>query len=232
MARARNLKPAFFKNDDLAQCEHGARLLFAGLWTIADREGRLEDRPIRIKGELFPYETCGVAPWLDQLAKFGFITRYEVAGRKYIQVNNFSRHQNPHVHEPASTIPPPDEHSVSTVPAPDSSNRESVIGNQDSGISNRESGDGRAAKFVPPTVDEVAEYCRERKNKVDPQRFVDFYASKGWCVGKNKMKDWKAAIRGAWESDAARAPTKATGDPRGNIAVVADYIAREAGTDG
>ena len=54
--------------------------------------------------------------------------------------------------------------------------------------------------FVPPTVDEVKAYCDERNNKVDPDRFVDFYSSKGWMIGKNKMKDWKAAVR-TWEKD-------------------------------
>ena len=52
--------------------------------------------------------------------------------------------------------------------------------------------------FVPPTVDEVKAYCQERNNKVDPQKFVDFYECKGWMVGKNHMKDWKAAVR-TWE---------------------------------
>lgn len=52
--------------------------------------------------------------------------------------------------------------------------------------------------FAPPTVDEVRAYCQERGNTIDPQRFVDFYESKGWFVGKNKMKDWKAAVRN-WE---------------------------------
>lgn len=56
----------------------------------------------------------------------------------------------------------------------------------------------RAACFTPPTVDEVKSYCMERKNRVDPERFVDFYASKGWLVGKTKMKDWRAAVR-SWE---------------------------------
>jgi hypothetical protein len=55
-------------------------------------------------------------------------------------------------------------------------------------------------RFAPPTVAEVAEYCRERQNTVDPQTFVDFYASKGWMVGKNPMKDWKACVR-TWERD-------------------------------
>ena len=54
------------------------------------------------------------------------------------------------------------------------------------------------ARFTPPTVQEVTVYCRERGNKVDAQRFVDFYASKGWRVGNQPMKDWKAAVR-TWE---------------------------------
>jgi Mg-chelatase subunit ChlI len=52
--------------------------------------------------------------------------------------------------------------------------------------------------FVKPTVEEVREYCLERKNNVDPERFVNFYESKDWFVGKNKMKDWRAAVR-TWE---------------------------------
>ncbi len=52
--------------------------------------------------------------------------------------------------------------------------------------------------FSTPTVDDVRAYCLERNNKVDPQSFVDFYESKGWMIGKNKIKDWKAAVR-TWE---------------------------------
>jgi len=53
-------------------------------------------------------------------------------------------------------------------------------------------------RFVPPTVGEVIAYCVERGNDIDAQQFIDFYASKGWMVGKNKMTDWKAAVR-TWE---------------------------------
>lgn len=63
------------------------------------------------------------------------------------------------------------------------------------------------ARFTPPSVDDVATYCRERRNGVDPQRFVDFYASKGWKVGNQVMRDWKAAVR-TWESrDGPKKPT-------------------------
>lgn len=52
--------------------------------------------------------------------------------------------------------------------------------------------------FSPPNLEEVKEYCSERQNKVDAEKFINFYEAKGWMVGKNKMKDWKAAIR-TWE---------------------------------
>lgn len=55
-------------------------------------------------------------------------------------------------------------------------------------------------RFVPPTIEEVMEYCQERQNNVDAQRFIDYYTSNGWYVGKNKMKDWKAAVR-TWENN-------------------------------
>lgn len=53
-------------------------------------------------------------------------------------------------------------------------------------------------RFIKPTVDEVKAYCEERKNNVDAERFVDYYTANGWKVGKNQMKDWKAAVR-TWE---------------------------------
>lgn len=108
MARARNLKPGFFTNEDLAECSPWARLCFAGLWTLADREGRLEDRPKRIKGQLFAFDSVEVEPLLAELEKHHFILRYQARdGRGLIQVVEFSKHQNPHHREPESDLPPP-----------------------------------------------------------------------------------------------------------------------------
>mgnify|MGYP001383839910 CR=1 FL=1 len=56
----------------------------------------------------------------------------------------------------------------------------------------------KARRFIPPSVEEVEQYCIERSNNIDAQSFIDFYESKGWMIGKNKMKDWKAAVR-TWE---------------------------------
>ena len=65
----------------------------------------------------------------------------------------------------------------------------------------------RQKKFVPPTVEEVEAYCLERKNKVDAAYFVDHYTSNGWKVGKQNMKDWKAAVR-TWEKNGYNQPSK------------------------
>jgi hypothetical protein len=117
--RARNIKPGFFENEELAECDPLARILFAGLWCMADREGRLEDRPKRIKAKILPYDDCDVSDLLEQLNQSGFILRYESGGAKYIQILNFSKHQNPHCKEATSTIPAPEEHSTGTVQVPE-----------------------------------------------------------------------------------------------------------------
>ncbi|EPG7575962.1 hypothetical protein M0K77_000298 [Providencia rettgeri] len=105
MARARNIKPGFFTNDDLAECEPLARILFVGLWTVADREGRLEDKPRKIKAMVLPYDDVDCDKLLEQLHGKNFITRYVVDGNEFIQINNWKKHQNPHMKEAASEIP-------------------------------------------------------------------------------------------------------------------------------
>jgi hypothetical protein len=112
--RARNLKPGFFKNEILGALQPIARLLYEGLWCLADREGRLEDRPTRIKVEVLPYDDCNVDTLLIELTKFKFINRYSVNGDNYIEILNFKKHQNPHIKEGESIIPTPVEHKTNT----------------------------------------------------------------------------------------------------------------------
>lgn len=109
MARARNIKPGFFTNDDLVELPFEARLLFIGLWTIADRAGRLLDRPKKIKMDIFPGDNVDCEAMLEMLKDKGFVRRYEAEGIKAIQVVNWAKHQNPHIKEAPSTIPEPHE---------------------------------------------------------------------------------------------------------------------------
>ncbi len=105
MARARNIKPGFFKNEILAEMSAFDRLLFIGLWCLADREGRVEDRPKRIKMELFPCDTYDVDVGIEELRRSGFVTRYDIAGKKTISIVNFLIHQTPHGTEKDSDLP-------------------------------------------------------------------------------------------------------------------------------
>ncbi len=106
MARGRQLKPAFFTDGDMCEMSPLARLLFAGLWCLADREGRLEDKPKDIKIQILPGDDVDTDELLNELAQ-KFITRYEVEGRRYIQIHNFNKHQTPHKNEAESTLPQP-----------------------------------------------------------------------------------------------------------------------------
>ena len=114
MARLRTIKPSFFTNEDLVTVDPLGRLLFIGLWCWADREGRLEDRPARLKIQIMPADDCDVVDLLDQLERTGFIARYEVEGARYIHVVNFHKHQRPHVKESPSELPAPPNVVLST----------------------------------------------------------------------------------------------------------------------
>lgn len=172
MARTRNIKPAFFDNDILGSLEPLTRLLFIGLWCIADREGRLEDRPRRIKKTLLGYddvtaeETCRM---LQQLADAGFIIRYEIDGVGYIQVSKFSKHQNPNIKEKDSEIPPPPGFEAITSEK-----------------------NGTSIGQAPCKNDEIAgnETPEEVKPNLQEQRFNTFWQA--YPLKKAKQAAWKA----------------------------------------
>lgn len=119
--RSRNLKPSIFTNEFLAVADPLYTLIFEGLWCLADREGRLEDRPAKIHMAINPGRsfdgTDGALKWLESN---GFIARYESGNIRCIQIINFTKHQNPHQKEAPSKLP---EHQTSPVLAPDTSDK-------------------------------------------------------------------------------------------------------------
>ena len=118
MPRIRSVKPEFFSSVPVGNCSPTSRLLFVALWCYADDEGRSVDDARIIRAFAFPLDdailSTDVDRMLNELQTAGLVTRYEVQGRKYLSINNFSEHQHPkkklHSKLPApgkATIPPP-----------------------------------------------------------------------------------------------------------------------------
>jgi len=101
MARSRNIKPAFFHNEELAELSPITRLAFIGMWTIADYKGYLEYRTKRLKVQILPYDDANMEQIVNDLEKARLIRIYSVDGRRYIHIDKFEKHQNPHKNERA-----------------------------------------------------------------------------------------------------------------------------------
>jgi hypothetical protein len=112
MPRIRYLKPEFFSDEDLSELPFETRLTFAGLWCFADKAGRLEDRPKFLKAMIFPYDKVDIEKQLSSLSNgkhengIPFIHRYEIEGKRFIQILTWEKHQKPHHTEAESKIPP------------------------------------------------------------------------------------------------------------------------------
>ena len=146
--------------------------------------------------ELFPADDVDIDAGLQALHDSGFILRYLCNGIKYCQVIAWAKHQNPHCKEVESTIPAQCEHGTSTVPAPEVPTPAVLI--PDSLIPDSRRKVKSVGAFAPPALTEVSAYCAERGKLVNPQQWLDHYTANGWKVGRNPMKDWKAAVR-QWE---------------------------------
>lgn len=183
MARARNIKPALFANEILGAADPLYTLAFQGLWLLADRDGRLEDRPLRIKGQTFPYrDNLDMDAMLDWLQEQGFVLRYEVAGKRYIEVINFKRHQRPHPNENPSEIPGPE------CAGPSSGN----IGRTSENLGSTQAD---SLLLIPDSLKLIPEdtHCSPSASTADPNSFAEFWQDYPRKVAKPQaLKAWKA----------------------------------------
>ena len=105
--RKRLISPEFFQHDGLGSCSLRARLLFVGLWTLCDREGRMRWNSLVVHGQLFPFEReADLDAAVDELARIGSVRLYKVGGREYLEIPSWLDHQRPHPKEIASSHPP------------------------------------------------------------------------------------------------------------------------------
>lgn len=199
MPRARNIKPSLFKNEILGVADPLLTLLFESLWCLADKAGRLEDRPLRIKAETFPYrEGVNVDQMLTELYQLGFIIRYEFDEMRLIEVVNFAKHQKPHNTEKESELaafstscPVTVKNPLRNALIPDSLNTDSL--NTDSR--------NTVAKTTGDCVASIFEYWQKvhsrSRCKLDPKRHRKITAA----LKHFSEDDLKRAIDGAAKDD-------------------------------
>jgi len=142
MARTRLIKPSFFLDEAVAEMPDTAQLLFIGLWTLADRNGRLRDAYKSIRAQIFPYRDVNVSDLLDLIVSANLIDRYKVGNERIIQIRSFGKHQHCHINEPKGTLPEKPKvkrtrkkYGASTVHVPDDSGASTVQAPEDSGAS-------------------------------------------------------------------------------------------------
>ena len=197
-------------SDSLNELSWFEEVLFYRLIVSCDDYGRFDGRAAYIKNRLFPLKdkltARTVADALNKLASVGMVRLYVADGKPFLYLPNWDKFQN--VRAKKSKYPDPPAETTQMQADADTcmqmyANVSVIQSNPIQSVSESNSYAEDAPKaqrtqFIPPTLDQVSAYCRERGNTIDPQHFIDHYSANGWKVGRNPMKDWKAAVR-TWE---------------------------------
>lgn len=236
----RILKESICTSENLDTLTAFQETMFYRLLVNCDDYGRFDGRTKILKSRLFPLKDDvrdkQIEDALHALTSAELVTLYYVDGKPFVQMKTWTKHQ-PKARSDKSKYPdiPADAEQVRAdaeqmpntchtdaeqVRADDSSIRNSLFDNRNTIHDNRESnakGELRSptrarARFTPPTLDDVRKYCADSGYKIDAERFVAYYESNGWKVGKNPMQDWQAAVRtwvrNGYESGGKTSPQK------------------------
>jgi hypothetical protein len=211
----RIIKESICTSNNIDMLSTEAEVLFYRLMVQCDDYGIFfADVPI-VKSKCFPWRADkikdkDVEKWINELQQSGLIFLYEYDSRCYLKFAKWEEHQQ--IRAKKSKYPTPDCEGAVLISVDSNGNQLQenvpVIQSNRIRIRNRESYicDTKKQNFIPPTLEEVKEYCKERKNNVDPDKWINHYTANGWMVGKNKMKDWKAAVR-TWEKNNIQSQT-------------------------
>lgn len=220
MARIRSLKPEFFLSEQVGSVSFGARLLFAGLWTIADKEGRLRWAPRKLKAQLFPYDDIELFQWAEELVDRKLVAFYEDEAGVYLFVPGFSEHQRPHPKEPASVLPEyPAGHDFAWLPWKKTASRvlpgsipSSPVGREGKGMDiGREGGSNQPSAPAPvriaPLIESPLAWDRKHGGHVGgfcdwvclPGDLAEQFAGRaGW--DQAQVVAWAEAVRRNWQA--------------------------------
>ena len=205
----RIIKESICSSEKIAALSDFEFRLWVGLITQADDAGRGDARPAIIKGHVFPFRDRlsikDIDAALQELAAKGCVSLYKVDGKPYFLFPGWVKHQRvrdckPKFPEPQETSSlPQSAANCGELPRTAANCGLNPIQSESNPNPNPKESNARETRFTPPSIPDVEQYCREKGYHVNAERFVCFYAQKGWMVGKNRMKDWKRAVQG-WET--------------------------------
>jgi hypothetical protein len=218
MARNRMIKPEFFEDVKLSGVSLESNLVYIGLWVYSDDYG-VHDYSLRnILGELFRHRSeiseKKLEKWIKELINENFLIHAEVKLRPILVIRSWDKHQN--VPNPSKRRVIEDQELTEifqlyydnyTEDKHYVESNESLIRvyfykekEERERVRERRKRKDSTTSFVVPSVSEIEEYCKERGNKIDAEKFFNHYQARGWTWGKQNvpMKDWKAAVR-TWE---------------------------------
>ncbi len=253
---SRLLRDGILDSERVCSLSWLAELFYRRLMSVVDDFGRFDGRPSMLKSRAYPLQTdrvreADISRWLAECEKAGLIALYEANGKPYVVLFRLGKPRaeaskfpapplsvKDAVRESSGAQAPADENRCAQAPSySDSGSRSNADSGSDSGAA-PPGGDTHNPKsgFAPPSVAEVRAFCAERGNTLDPEAFVAHYESKGWIVGKNRMRNWQAAVvtweknQGKFAHKSPRAGSAGRYDPlREFIAQGAEEAARDAG---
>lgn len=202
------ISPLLWEDEHFGALSAGAKILFIACISNADDDGRLSANPSNLRAIAFRFEDLSLKAVIslrkEISEKMGNFKVYNVNGCDYIQLTTWEEYQTIQKDRYKPSTIPAWNQDVSTLET-DCIQNGNIKGKEVKGKEvklkevklKEEKGSG-----IPPSFDDVKTYCEERKNSINPKRFLDYYSSNGWKVGKNPMKDWRAAVR-TWESKGA-----------------------------
>jgi len=196
MARIRSIKPDFWEDEKLSDISLQANLLFIGLWNHADDTGIIKSNINWIKSKVFPIREDvrkeQVSQWIESLVNARFLVPFNYNNESYYVIRSFRKHQR--IDKPQDSKIP--SAVVNTILEQFDDNSKNVTGIfQEHSCLDKERKGEESKRFSRPSLEMVKNYFLEKKStELEAGKFFNHYSANGWKVGKNSMKDWKAAI--------------------------------------
>ena len=196
----RIIKESICTSENVDQLTAFQETFFVRLMVNCDDFGRMDARARIIAARLYPLKDvkpAQIEEALTALESADLIIRYTVDGKPYLQMTTWERHQQ--IRAKKSKYPSPDEGICNQLISNDIKCPRNPIQYESESNTNTNADKKPRSRFTPPTVEEVRQYCTERGNNIDPEHFVDYYTTRGWCLNNGKkVSDWKACVR-TWE---------------------------------